>query len=70
MSKKLWARVGMSCEVSEAEYEKLKTLMKEKPRDAERMLNELFAKKGERDGESYLVLGSEDNPNTHDDFDF
>lgn len=70
MSKKLWARIGMSCEVSDTEYEKLKTLMKEKPGDAASMLYELFIEKGERDGDSYLVADCDDNPNIYDDFDF
>lgn len=70
MSKKLWARIGMSCEVSDTEYEELKTLMKEKPGDAATMLYKLFSQKGEHNGDNYLVADCDDNPNIYSDFDF
>lgn len=70
MSKRLWARIGMSCEVSDIEYEQLQYLMKEKPLDAAIMLHELFNKKGEIDGDCYLPYDCADNPNIDDNFDF
>ena len=70
MSKMLWARVGMSCELSEAEYVQLKKLMKENHEAASNMLSTLFEKRGEYNGEAYLVADCDDNPNIDDDFDF
>lgn len=70
MAKKLWARIGMICEVTDEEYEELKDLMKKAPGDAATMLDELFRKRGEEDGDSYLVADCEDNPNIYDVFDF
>ena len=44
--------------------------MKEKPGDAATMLHNLFAEKGDREGDSYLIANCDDNPNIYNDFDF
>ena len=67
--KKLWARIGMSCEVTDKEHEKLATLMNENPLEAAHQLHELFMARGSFDGNDYLPSDCDDNPNV-DDFDF
>lgn len=69
VTKRLWARIGFSLEVSAEEYEEIKFQMKNNPSEAEGLLYNLFKKRGEMDGNSYLPADCDDNPNETD-FDF
>ena len=69
MSKRLWARISVVCEVTDEEYEQLEYMMEVESNDAATMLNKLFRERGKEDGDNYLVGNYEDNPN-YDDFDF
>lgn len=68
-TKKLWARIGFSLEVSVEEYEELKIKMETNPSEAESLLYNLFKERGEMNGNSYLPADCDDNPN-EDDFEF
>lgn len=65
-NKKLFARIGMSCEVTDNEYENLKQLMQTDENAAAEWLYEKFKNCGSFDGESYLPVYADDNPNTED----
>lgn len=64
--RRLWARIGMSLEVTEDEYQEICTLIKNTPEKAARWLYEKFASIGSFDGNSYLPKDVDDNPNTED----
>lgn len=68
--KKIFARIGMSCEVSDEEHEKLAVLMKDNLGEAAHRLHELFMARGKFDGVDYLPASCDDNPNIEDDFEF
>lgn len=63
-NRRLWARIGMSLEVTEEEYEEICALLKDNPEKAAHWLYEKFASMGSFDGDSYLPIDADDNPNT------
>ena len=69
VTKRLWARIGFSLDVTIEEYEEIKSQMKNNPSKAETLLYNLFKERGKMDGNSYLPADCDDNPN-EDDFEF
>ena len=65
--KKIWARIGMSFEVSDNDYEELKIAMANN--DETVVNNLLFNSNHYVEGNSYLPADCDDNPND-DDFEF
>ena len=66
--KKLWARIGMSVNITDEEHATIKTLLSEgKEEEARVILARLFINKGYYNGDSYMpgnyIGGCEDNPN-------
>ena len=70
--KRLWARIGMSVDISDEEYAKIKVLLQEDEEKTRAILTQLFTNKGYLNGDSYMpgnyICGCEDNPN-EDEFD-
>lgn len=71
--KTLWARVGMSIDITDAEHEKLIQLINNGDDDMARaIISKLFLNQGRINGDSYMpgnyCNGCEDNPNK-DEFD-
>ena len=64
--KHLRAKIGMSLEVTEEEYEEICALLKDNPEKAAHWLYEKFAINGSFDGDSYLEAEVDDNPNEED----
>ena len=71
--KRLWARIGMSVDVTDEEYDVIKTLMDGGLKDeVKEILSKLFRDRGYLDGDSYMPANycdmATDNPN-EDEFD-
>lgn len=64
--KNLWARIGFTVQVTDEEHKKIKDMMLHNPDEAQNYLNALFKEKGQKDGDSYLPGGIDDNPNSQD----
>ncbi len=68
--KKIWARIGMTAEVSDEEYERIKKLTNSKFDnefiEGQRLMSKVFRERGRMDGNSYMPDKScfEGNPNT------
>lgn len=65
--KKLWARVGMTFEVSDEDYKTISDAIKNN--DCNTVSDILFKSNYYTDGDGYLPEGIDDNPNGED-FDF
>lgn len=69
--KKLWARIGMSVDITDEEYEVIKTLMDGGiEEEARKILFQLFVDRGYINGDSYMPgnycdMGT-DNPNENE----
>lgn len=67
--KKIWARIGMTAEVSDEEYEIITKLTNSKLdnefAEGQHLISKLFRERGHMDGNSYLPDSSccESNPN-------
>lgn len=68
--KKIFARIGMTAEISDEEYERIKKLTNSKLDnefvECQRLMSKIFREKGHMDGNSYMPDNSccEGNPNT------
>jgi hypothetical protein len=68
--KRLWARIGMSVDVTDEEYTKIKTMMEDgRLSEAREILVDMFLNRAYLIGDSYMPCGYDcgcDNPNEYD----
>lgn len=69
--KRLWARIGMSVDITDEEYAEIKALLNENKRqEVNKILSQMFLNRAYRNGESYMpgnYCGAcDDNPNECD----
>ena len=69
--KRLWARIGMSVDVTDDEYDEIKNLMEDGfEYEAKEMVSELFRIRGYCNGDSYMpgnyCDAAQDNPNENE----
>lgn len=62
-SKFLWARIGMRVECTPSEYSEFLRLLQVDKEKASNFAAELFIRKGEIHGDSYMPAEVDDNPN-------
>lgn len=65
--KKIWARVGMTYEMSEKQYAEISDAIKNE--DDEKIKDILERAHHYKNGETYLPAGADDNPNLVNDVD-